>query len=233
MMTLSCYIYQNNLTNDAITVYVYFDTPSASDNFATVTTRNGGGAGEELGEVPCATWTKLTWSGDISAYTDLEYGLQVRIWLPSGSLDATSKYVCLSELKFEQGGVATPYPVEDLSYVKDRCDDYWQQSYDEGTAVGTATTLGALTFYIDRANTSQCGYMVFLKRRMRTTPTMTIYSPSTGASGHCRDVTTAADLNSSLPYARENSNSLMFSIDEGGAALGNQIQFHYVADAEL
>ncbi len=233
-MTVAAWIYCNNLTAAATTVYLYADTPNASDTFTSVVTRNNSGEGEAFAQsVPCATWTKVYANLDVVNYTNITNGLQIRFFVPDGALDAASKYVCITEMKLEEGSTPTPIAFESRSESWRRCREYWRQSYAEGTPAGTATATNMIEYYAPRANSSQDSISMFYGEPMRASPTITIYSTSDGESGHIRDVTTSANIAATASYISNTGGFFNIYINEGGVAVGNCINFHYTMNANL
>lgn len=82
----SGYIY--NGSGASFTPKIYVSTPSAADDWTTSTVRNGAGSGENLQTCPDATWTLVSWTADVSGYTNINNGLEFRIEIPSGSMVA-------------------------------------------------------------------------------------------------------------------------------------------------
>jgi hypothetical protein len=99
--------------------------PSAADNFTTVTVRNNGGSGDALQECADSAWTQVTWTADISGYTDLAYGLEVRLRIPSGSLVA-SDTVRLSQVKLELSSSVTAFQPLSVAAEMARCEYYFR-----------------------------------------------------------------------------------------------------------
>lgn len=87
VLYFSGYIY--NGSGASFTPKIYVSTPSVADTWATNTVRNGAGSGENLQACADAAWTLVSWTADVSGYTDIDNGLEVRIEIPSGSLVAS------------------------------------------------------------------------------------------------------------------------------------------------
>ncbi|MCL4296124.1 MAG: hypothetical protein KJ077_10370 [Anaerolineae bacterium] len=102
----SVYVY--NDTGAAFTPKLFVSTPSATDNWASSTVRNGGGSGEDLQSCADGQWTKVTWTADISGYTNIDNGVEFRLRIPSGSLVA-SDIVRLAEPNLVPGSVDTAF----------------------------------------------------------------------------------------------------------------------------
>jgi len=123
-VSFSAYVY--NGSGSAFTPTLFMGTPSASDNFTTVTVRNNGGSGDALQECADSAWTQVSWTADISAYTDLAYGLEVRLQIPSGSLVA-SDTVRLAQVKLERSSTVTVFLPLNYGDELKRCVRYFER----------------------------------------------------------------------------------------------------------
>ena len=96
---------------------------------------------------------------------------------------------------------------------------------------GTATSVGPVTFNTGTSTTNQKFNTVFFNVRKRANPTVTIYSPVTGASGQLRtlDVSggTPSDVAANIFVPRENG----FGVNTSASAAG--IYYHWTADTEI
>jgi hypothetical protein len=81
----------------------------------------------------------------------------------------------------------------------DRCMRHFETSYDLNVAVGTAAAVGFVDHGIvltsGVVSATQQGRTVFFKKIKRASPSITFYSPPTGASGKMRDINAGADIN--------------------------------------
>ncbi|WP_247777344.1 hypothetical protein [Bradyrhizobium sp. CW1] len=100
-------------------------------------------------------------------------------------------------------GVAAPsFQLPDFVSELALCQRYWEKTYDYATAVGSVSfagmyqvglTLTSATF--DNAS----GHVIMVPYRpKRASPTVTIYSPNTGASGKNADFSGSADMTASV-----------------------------------
>ena len=89
----------------------------------------------------------------------------------------------ITGIQFEIGDTATPF--EYRSYTEEllRCQRYYQKSYNHSVVPGTATYIGCSRG--ESINATTIDICPRFKVDMRTTPTVTIYSPTDGASGNC------------------------------------------------
>tara|TARA_B100001287_G_scaffold69115_1_gene56859 strand:- start:527 stop:1687 length:1161 start_codon:yes stop_codon:yes gene_type:complete len=158
-------------------------------------------------------WTRveLTFPADTTGAFDDDNNasLQLGIWLHAGStytsgtlnssafaavtsanravgissiFDSTARTFFITGVQLEVGNVATEFDHRSFGQELELCQRYYQKSYDYSTTPGTATTIGSIsnTAY---AAINYAGNSVQLPVRMRTTPTVTLYSTTTGATG--------------------------------------------------
>lgn len=158
----SCYVY--NGSGAAFTPRLYVSTPSAADNWASSTVRNGGGSGEQLQSCADGAWTRVTWSADISAYTNINNGVEFRLRIPSGSLVA-SDTVRLAEMNLVIGSTATPFVPQHLPLILMQCKRYYLE-------IGEAT---GVRFIGGRADVTNVAFVGFdFPSEMRAVPTIAL-----------------------------------------------------------
>jgi hypothetical protein len=133
-------------------------------------------------------------------------------------------------LQFETGSVATAFQTASGSLGGELalCQRYYEKSYAQATAPGTATFTGCYDFYINQTVTG-AGDKIQYKVTKRTAPTVTIYSPSTGTSGKLFNNANATDYTATQSSVGENT----FSFYWTQASTGLNVSYHYVASAEL
>jgi hypothetical protein len=139
---------------------------------------------------------------------------------------STSNYVNITGVQLEVGDTATPFEVMPYDMQLARCERYYQKSYDVNITPGTINTNGPEVFQIDDGAIQRSG--VRWRIRTRTSPTVTIYNPATGASGQIR---TDAAQNYNVGNAYYIGQTGCF-IDYTPAS-GQYVSFHWVASAEL
>jgi hypothetical protein len=134
----------------------------------------------------------------------------------------------ITGVQLEVGSTATSFDYRPYGTELALCQRYFQTSY-QGSAVGTATTTNAIGFWY--AATSNYGNLVvYLRTTMRSQPTVTLYSPVTGASGKM-DVNFTGDVNANAQYL--SSNAFQAYVNNVSVAGGTNTQFHYAASIEL
>jgi len=135
-VTFAAWIY--NETGASFQPELLLGTPSAADNFATVNNR----LTQTL--IPCANneWTEVSFTADISGYTDLANGLQVEIQIPSGSLNANTKFVYVTQVRLTPSENVVPFQRLGVDAELARCQRYYEKSYPIETAPATNTNDG-------------------------------------------------------------------------------------------
>jgi hypothetical protein len=107
------------------------------------------------------------------------------------------------------------------------CQRYYQKTYDYANKAGTVTNNGMLIIP-GFGSQSPLGPVPFLKR-MAKPPTMTAYSPSTGAANNLRDLT--ANIDKAVTGAWSIGESGISGWNITSANTGNYFgAFHYTAD---
>lgn len=119
-VTFAAWIY--NETGASFQPSLLLGTPSASDNFTTVNNR----LTQTL--IPCANneWTEVTWTVDISGYTNLANGLQVEIQIPSGSMNANTKKVYVTQVRLTPSDYVVPFQRLSGEFELMRCQRYYE-----------------------------------------------------------------------------------------------------------
>ncbi|MEY9198662.1 hypothetical protein ABIA16_003778 [Sinorhizobium fredii] len=109
------------------------------------------------------------------------------------------------------------------------CQRYFCKTYASSTAAGTVTTAGALQ---NRARGTETLAAVNMDWRfpveMRAAPTITVYSPVTGASGKVADITATADINGTAECVGRSGATL---VNNAATVSGNTYRAHAAASA--
>jgi len=141
----------------------------------------------------------------------------------------------LGPCKLEVGSTATPMRRQSFQAELARAQRYYEKSYTIGTAVGAGTSSDA--FWTDwyspayAASSIQMGQSFYYKVPKRAIPTLSLYSPVTGASGKLRDAGANADVNGTIWVNGTNSFGWYGTL---AAASNNGLLYgHMVADARL
>lgn len=146
-------------------------------------------------------------------------------------LDSTANVIYLSQVKLEQGAIATTYQAPEYVSELDKLLRYFEKSYELGIAPGAVTTAGAIDSYIMSNVLSVAVDRNIINRVLkRTAGTVTLYSPSTGTSGQARNFTTAADVAVGTSGVSESSFYWFTSANQTSA---DNVGFHYTIDSDF
>ena len=135
-----------------------------------------------------------------------------------------------SNWQVEAGSVATAFqtatgnPASELA----ACQRYYEKSYAQATAPGTATFTGCIDKYIGVTVTGS-GDQIYYRVTKRGAVTVTIYSASTGTSGKVWNNSAAVDVTVTGGANGEGGYSFYWSQTSGGL----NVSYHYVASSEL
>lgn len=132
----------------------------------------------------------------------------------------------LTGVQLEVGSAANNYARVSPEASMRRAWRRYQKSYVDGTAVAAVSDAGAHR-YAPWAVATTDWLSIQLTEKMRSTPTVTIYSPGTGASGQTRNTGGASDVAASAV----NVSAAAFDLNHTCATLGQGYRAHWVADA--
>ena len=145
--------------------------------------------------------------------------------------NAAGDSIDFAQFQWEKGSVATEFEVRPIGEELELCQRYYVKSYNQSTAPGTASTTTGCINYITHANSSNGDRStIFFLQTMRTTPTVTLYSTATGASGKIRIENTSTDIDGTAYYIGESTSNYYLN---GTQTTGHNALLQYQADAEL
>jgi hypothetical protein len=146
---------------------------------------------------------------------------------------ATNNYWQITGIQLEVGDTATPFEFKSFGEELRACQRYYQKSYNYSVVPGTADGANATFTSTSRNNTSipslNTGRFGVV---MRGSPTMTWYSPSTGASGKIRDVQSGVDRTIVWNFD-SGDNFGGWIITDNAPGDGSEVRGHWQAVAEL
>lgn len=176
-----------NDTGASLSLSLRLGTPSASDNFTTVTNR----LSTTLASVSAGTSQRLTHTVDISGYTNIDNGLELVFRVPSGSIDAIGRSVTITEVQIDRSSVFSYFRLRQIPDDLNRCQRYYTKTFayetapeQDWTGGGTGFPAGALiipgsSFTSGSDNT---GVTWMFPVPMRATPTVTTFNPGAADS---------------------------------------------------
>ena len=130
-------------------------------------------------------------------------------------------------IKVEQGSVATDCILEKFGDELLACHRQYEHTYAYGTAVGTATTVGAVYIPAPRSSANiETGFRYKVEKR--TTPTVTLYS----TGGTINKVTNNGDKTATA--VEPNTSGFRYiSITSGDATAAGTVIYHCTIDARI
>jgi hypothetical protein len=171
----------------------------------------------------------LNWTGTATATVNGTPRAKGETFTLTGGANATVRFTggTFSIPQLEPGSVATPIEARSGEIEFSMCQAYFQKSYAAATAPGTATDAGSHWF---RTVTTEDIRPVPLRPNMITNPTITIYNPSTGATGSAWNGSRSTS-DTATPQGGATSG---FSVSTTGhGAAGDSVRFHWTASGEL
>ena len=126
-------------------------------------------------------------------------------------------------------GEATPFEHRPYDMELARCQRYYETSYNQGTALGTVTQDGAEMWLANRNPGLPHNYLKFRVIK-RINPAITIYNSGTGATGSFSNLDTATSPPAVTSRIGHKGSTIYTTTSTN---LGQFLQFHYTADAEL
>jgi hypothetical protein len=183
------------------------------------------------------TWTRYSFTIAVPSVSGKTIGTSsfLQVYIPritSGATGAITFQVW--GIQLEAGSTATPFQTATGTIQGElaACQRYYLKSYNQATAPATsANYIGNFAYSAISATSTHNRGNVRFPVVMRTTPTMTIYSPGTGTSAKIFNEQVSADVDGASQYIGESGFHVYPT--SGTPALGNQLLVHYVASAEL
>ena len=130
------------------------------------------GTGYQGGTAPDGSWAAYS-SGD----TYVGHAVNVASTVNNSFL--------ITGVQLEVGEKATPFEYKSFDTELDLCKRYFQTSYGYGVGIGAATYSGASVYRGNTASTTTPYVPFRFMKEMRAIPTVTGYSPGTGAINKC------------------------------------------------
>lgn len=144
----------------------------------------------------------------------------------------TSRTLDFSGFQLELGSVATPYEWLPYQTTLERCQRYYEKSYEVGTKPGTNTSVGleSQTATQTNTNTMRTGFVSF-KVMKRAIPTLSVYTAS-GTLGSWA-WTSTADVNTNRVVDSPNTNLRGFTLRQTVTSAEHYASGHWVADCRF
>lgn len=177
----------------------------------------------------------LSWTGTAQAQIDGGgYGdTGVTATLTAGT-NATVEFGTgtIAQVKLEKGSLPTQVVHRHVEQELALCQRYFETNYPTGSAPGTGSIVnGAVLFQTNTAGTSSFAGGRSFNTRKRTTPTVTLYSPTTGDANKVRNSTAGADVAATADSSGEYGiGQILFG---SAPTADNQYAYYFTASCEL
>jgi len=175
------------------------------------------------------SWQRFTHTLASPAGNDVSQHAVRFVWTPTGTA-GTNDYIEITGIQLEIGETATPFEHRSFGDELARCQRYFEKTYDQGTAVATATATGSIGFRADQSGSTASAYGQIPIRYVvtkRATATVTFYDTA-GTSGHW---TSAGAVDGARDVAATSSYSTGFTPQMNQTF--DLVSGHFTADAEL
>ena len=191
-----------------------------------MTSGNAGGAYLYITIAAGSTYqgTGATWAGSNF------YGTSA---LTNSILTTVNATFQITNVKLEIAAAASPFRRRPVQQELALCQRYYEKSYDPGIVPGTALARTGQEFF-GYWGTSAAAYSfgVRFKVPKRAASTVTLYSPTTGASGNV-DNGASADVAAIAAQIGFNGFQAAATSSFTPSAIGNGLRIHWTADARL
>lgn len=164
----------------------------------------------------------------------------IALFIWASEEEASGDLFNIADVQLERGLVATKFVAALESEEIIRVSQFINSSYELGTAFGTAGLTGAFEWQtrvaIAASTAGNLRQSIVFPVVMRSTPTMTVYSPEGGTSGAIRNRTSGLDRTGVTATTVGRRGFLEFSVSNASAnviALDDIISFYFVADSRL
>lgn len=152
------------------------------------------------------------------------------------STDTIGNKFTITGVQLEKGGVASTFEQRTIQEESLLCERYYQKSFLLATAPQTALGVNNAedTYAAVKAGATANNIAPYRRfsQKMRAPPTMALYN-SVANNAQIRDVGAAVDCSASAAV-RVTTNGFMANCTGNAAtAIGNELSFHWTADAEL
>ena len=237
----------NNLAGKTITISYWWkttgnisltSTPEVVQNFgsggsADVTTA----ASSSVSFSSITGWTRHSVTMTVPAIGSASVGagnyVEVRLIKKTSGTSAAWGNTYITGAMVEVASSASDYVRQNEDQQQEilACQRYYYTTYAPGTRAGSASqTAGSVAWTQVSATSGRNALPVRFPTDMRISPTVTVYSTSTGTSANAYDITGAADKAATVINTSAGGTNIVNNV---AATAGNLFYAHLVADAEL
>lgn len=148
-------------------------------------------------------------------------------------MDNAANNFKLALVKLESGPVATPYPVESVEEVTEKCRRYFFKTFNVGVAPATGTgNNGTYHYNVLLAGANNFNMQCQFPSLMRATPSVTFYNPG-AANTNWRNISGGADSGASSVAVSGDGSISIQNAQAAGDGVGNSCVINFTAAAEL
>ena len=139
----------------------------------------------------------------------------------------------ITGVQLEKGSAASPFDYRDYGRELIMCQRYFESTYESGTSPGvTSQTANSIMVYAQASSlTVSQNSSWYYRVTKRTSPTVTLYNPSTGATGTFRNIAQNTDI--ATTQQSVSSNFVSYASQAAGIAANEKYCAHYTASSEL
>jgi hypothetical protein len=218
-ITVSCDVFFQS----PLTLTVSAIAPTAIDNYSSTTT-----LASEFGQVVVSAnvWTRLV--ATLPAGLTFTNGIEF-IFSTIGTIDlAGSRVFRINNIK---AGFDSNFEPNDADIIK--ALTRYERSYPDASFNAANSLTGAKRAQILTGGVNLIDATVVYKQKKRALPTVTIFSPSNGATANVAEYTTAGVFVANRAATVTDSTVHGFNLTITGGTAGNVAVFHWVADSRL
>ena len=194
-----------------------------------------------LGTINLTTsWQKISFTTTLASIAGKTLGtnnddqLRLLFYMPSN----TTMTIDIAQIMLNEGPVAAPFQTagDNIEEELSMCQRYYHKTFPLATTPAqNAGTNGSVVYSATRvgAASPQFSGSVSFPVRMRAYPTMIMYNPS-AANTQIRDATIGGDCSGSGVGGAANDSMInFFCAGNASTTIGNSLNIHYTAEAEL
>ena len=223
-------------TSSATSVALSVDQNFGSGGSATVSTH--------VGKTDITTsWARYSFTITVPSISGKTIGsssyLQLNIWQSAGSdfnavtnsLGTRTGTIDIWGVQLERNLQPTPFEQRPIGVELALCQRYYENSYDNGVAIGTLSATGSTAVIYSSASGAGTGFRFMVRKRV--TPAVRGYPYTTGTNNGVGYWTSASDAtNRAVTFGNISPNGMRY-FTLTGATVNSWYEGHYEADAEL
>lgn len=163
----------------------------------------------------------------------------VTLTIPSSStgnvtLKLSGTSASFSNVQLEKGSVITDFEYRPIAQERVLCQRYYENSYFDGVAPGTATTSGSVTTFIQTAYWPVCPTVLFQTIKAKE-PSVTLFCPNTFSDAGYSEYDISDTFVANKPLSARDVSTKSFGVinASGNSTPGYIMRFHYVAESEF